>query len=81
MYIKANINSGHYLYICLHHENDHLNSQSEMSCHFSLSWHCQRILGWGWLAGAGVPTHPMEKDRDVSSPLSCEILLMPCIMS
>lgn len=37
-----------------------------MSCHFSLSWHCQKIQGWGWLAGAGVPTHPVEKEREVS---------------
>lgn len=36
-----------------------------MSCHFSLSWHCQKTRGWGWLAGAGVPTHPVEKDREV----------------
>lgn len=37
-----------------------------MNCHFSLSWHCQKIQGWGWLAGAGVPTHPVEKEREVS---------------
>lgn len=37
-----------------------------MSCHFSPSWHCQKIQGWGWLAGAGVPTHPVEKEREVS---------------
>lgn len=39
-----------------------------MSCHFSPSWHCQKIQGWGWLAGAGVPTHPVEKEREVSQP-------------
>lgn len=43
-------------------ETETVNSQSEKSCHFSPSWHCQKIRGWGWLAGAGVPTHPVEKE-------------------
>lgn len=67
------------LSVGLNQENDHLNrncdSQSGMSCHFSLSWHCQKIRGWGWLAGAGVPTHPVERDREVKKHASCKILL------
>jgi len=41
-----------------------------MSCHFSPSWHCQKIRGWGWLARAGVPTRPAEEEREVRSKLT-----------
>lgn len=47
-----------------------MNSRSETSCHFSLSWRCRKIQGWGWLAGAGVPTHPVEKDREIRIQLT-----------
>lgn len=43
---------------------ENVNSQSETSCHFSLSWHCQKIQGWGWLARAAVPVPPVKKDGE-----------------
>lgn len=40
------------------------HSQSERSCRSSPSWRCQKTPGWGWLAGAGVPAPPAERDQE-----------------
>lgn len=37
-------------------------SRIVMSCHFSPSWHSQKIPGWGWLAEAGVPVPPEAQE-------------------
>lgn len=40
--------------------HNHSNSQSAKSCHFLQFWHCRKTRGWGWPAGAVVPTRPVE---------------------
>lgn len=44
----------------IYYINLQIDSQSERSCRFSLSWHSQKTPGWDWPAEAGVPVHPEE---------------------